>query len=85
VAQAQRILQLTTELQNRADVDADEIDAVTMRLLLNDYVALVTDLRAIVQRAEAHTHAAAGALKAVKHRIDQDQKLRLRRAAKSSQ
>ena len=41
-----RIRRVTEELRNGASDDIDEIDAVTMRLLLSDYTLTVGHLRA---------------------------------------
>jgi hypothetical protein len=44
-----RIRQLTSELQRRSHVESDTIDALEMRLLLNDYSTAVAHLRAIAR------------------------------------
>jgi hypothetical protein len=81
--QAQRLRQLTGELQ-RGGADTDEIDALAMRLLLNDYVALVTSLRAIARQAETHVIGAYGSITETRRRFDQQEKLRLKRAGRTS-
>ena len=48
---SERIRELTSLLQRRAATGNDEIDAVAMRLLLNDYTAAVGHLRAVARLA----------------------------------
>jgi cob(I)alamin adenosyltransferase len=48
----ERIRQVTCELQNRADEMPDDLDAVTARVLLNDYASAVGHLRAAARLAE---------------------------------
>jgi hypothetical protein len=54
----ERIGQITRELENRAGEETDEIDALAMRLLLNDYVIAVAHLRAVARLAEQCVDAA---------------------------
>ena len=53
-----RIRRLTAELQRASDDDIDEIDAVTMRILLSDYTLTVGHLRAAARLAEQRVIAA---------------------------
>ena len=55
----ERMRRFTSVLQQGAGGGNDEIDAVTMRLLLNDYTAAVGHLRAIARVAAAGIDAAA--------------------------
>ena len=81
--QAQRIRQLTAELQHTVG-DNDELDAITMRLLLNDYSSLVESLRAMMRLAETSLLSTAGSLRETRRRFDQQEKLRLKRAARAA-
>lgn len=82
--QAQRLRQLTGELQRGGGLDNDEVDALAMRLLLNDYAALVTGLRAMARQAETHIIAAYGPITETRRRFDQQEKLRLKRAGRKT-
>jgi FkbM family methyltransferase len=55
----ERIRQLTSLLQD-GSADNDDVDAVAMRLLLNDYAAAVRHLRAVARLAADRVDAAAG-------------------------
>jgi hypothetical protein len=82
-ARAQRIRRLTVELQ-RDGIESDEVDAVTMRLLLNDYAASLPAFREMTRQAEAHLSAASGPLKEVRRELQRHEKLRLKRKARSA-
>jgi hypothetical protein len=71
----ERIRQLTAELEARGAGATDEIDAVVMRLLLTDYVAAVTHLRAVTRAAEAHMDAASGPIADVRQFVWRELKL----------
>ncbi len=58
-APLERMRQLTVELQSRSDGGQDEVDALAMRLLLNDYATAVAHLRAIARDAGERIDAAA--------------------------
>jgi transcriptional regulatory protein LevR len=47
-----RIAHLTMELQRRGDAAIDAVDALEIRLLLNDYTASTTHLRAVTRIAK---------------------------------
>lgn len=80
-ALALRIHRLTSELQRWAGTHA-EIDAVTMRLLLNDSAALIAQLRATAREAEARIIDSAATLKAARRWVRHKEKLRLKRSAR---
>jgi len=75
-----RIGQITAELQDRAGTETDEIDALAMRLLLNDYVIAVAHLRAVARLAAQRVDAAADPVDAARRLV----RLRLKREQKSS-
>jgi hypothetical protein len=58
----ERIRRITSELQQRAGADIDDIDEVTMSLLLNDYRTSVAHLRAVARLAEQGVTAAAASI-----------------------
>jgi hypothetical protein len=58
-AAAERIRRLTEELAVDPSDDPDAITAVGMRLLLNEYVGVLTSLRATVREAADHIDTAA--------------------------
>jgi hypothetical protein len=55
----ERIRRLTSELTPRAAAAIDEIDGLTMRLLLNEYSVAVAHLREVTRLAEERIAAAA--------------------------
>lgn len=82
---AKRIRLLTDELKQHDGRDADVFDAITMRLLLNDFVLLISSLRALGHDAEMKLLAAGGALKDSRRRFEQQHKLQLRREAREAE
>jgi hypothetical protein len=52
----ERIRALTLELQESAAPSPDDIDAITMRVLLNDYRAAVIHLRAVTNGVDSTLH-----------------------------
>jgi len=54
----ERIQALTLELQERSAHVTDEIDAITMRLLLNDFKAAVAHLRAVSNSVDTRLYTA---------------------------
>jgi hypothetical protein len=67
-----RIAHLTMELQRRGDAVIDAVDALEMRLLLNDYTASTTHLRAVTRIAKARIATASSRLKGVRKTIERD-------------
>jgi transposase len=51
-ATLQRLRQFTTAMQRRTSDNDDPLDRVTMRLMLDDYAAVLSHLRASVRTAE---------------------------------
>ena len=49
-----RIARLTGQLQERVGLDPDAVDRLSVRLLLNDYLSALADLRALAAAAEEH-------------------------------
>jgi len=60
---AERLAGVTEELRRRTGAEVDEIDALAMRLLLNDYTAAVARLRAVIRATEQRLSAAAPEIK----------------------
>jgi hypothetical protein len=73
-----RIRQLTSALQRGLDDTVDEIDAVAMRLLLNDFRIAVPHLRAIAQTAGARMDDAADLIREGQRFVRREQKLESR-------
>jgi hypothetical protein len=70
-----RIRHLTDELVGDLREEPDTIDAVAMRLLLNEYVAAVGHLRAVTRTAAARVDGAAAPMKAARrilHRLTKE-------------
>ena len=80
----ERIQALTTELQERSTVDADEVDAITMRLLLNDYKAAVAHLRAVANGADSRLLAVAAELHESRKKLRREEEMAAKRAGKSA-
>ena len=58
-----RIVRLTGQLQGRVDFEQDAVDLLSIRLLLNEYVSVLADLRALAAAAEEHLEKVASSLK----------------------
>jgi hypothetical protein len=58
-----RIIRLTGQLQGRAGFEQDAVDLLSNRLLLNEYVSVLADLRALAALAEEHLEKALSSLK----------------------
>jgi hypothetical protein len=69
-----RIAHLTMELQRRGDAVIDAVDALEMRLLLNDYTASTTHLRAVTRIAKEGMATASSQLRGVRKTIERDLK-----------
>ena len=76
----ERIRRITSELQQRTGADIDDIDEVTMSLLLNDYRTAVAHLRAVARLAEQGVTAAAASIQEA--RLFIEGQLKLAEAAK---
>ena len=72
----ERIRQLTADLQARTTSPADEIDVLAARLLLNEYTAVVAQLRSAAREAAARIDAAANPVKDVRRFVWRLDKLR---------
>ena len=77
-----RIRALTQELRDRPEADADDIDALTLRLLLNDYKAAVANLRAVANAADERLHAASGEINDLRKTVRRDQEMAAKHAAR---
>lgn len=83
-ALAQRVRLLSGELKHSDGGEPDEFDAITMRLLLNDYVLLVSTLRTLAREAETKVLTAGRLFKESRKRFEQQEKLKLRREARET-
>ena len=75
----ERIQGLTAELQERSATDADEVDAITMRLLLNDYKTAVAHLRAVANGADSRLHAIGAELHESRKMVRREEELAAKR------
>jgi hypothetical protein len=71
----ERIRRTTSELQLGSGIDIDDVDAVTMRLLLNDYTTAVAHLRAVARLTEQHITAATAPIQETRLLVQRQQKL----------
>ena len=78
----ERIDALTAELRQRAGFENDETDALTARLLLNDYVSALTHLRAVAQAADARLADAAGEMGESRKLLRREREMSEKRAAR---
>jgi hypothetical protein len=78
-----RLHGLTAALQQRAGEAIDDVDAVALRLLLNDYVDAVAHLRAVAHNAASRIDAAAATVRAsqetVRKQLRKQEKSRISR------
>ena len=70
----ERIQRLTREVDGRVGNEIDELDRVAMRLLLEEYVAAVAHLRAVLRDGAQAVEDAPAALKTVRRYIGQRQR-----------
>ena len=81
----ERIRAVTVELQERADAPPDDLDALTMRMLLNDYKAAVAHLRAVATVVDARLHALGEELHHTRKVVRREEEMAMKRAgAKAS-
>ena len=59
----ERVIRLTGQLQGRVGSEQDAVDLLNIRLLLNEYVSVVADLRAVAASADEHLEKALSSLK----------------------
>ena len=78
----ERIRGLTIELQERSPAVQDDIDAITMRLLLNDYKTAVAHLRAVTDRVGAQLQDAASQLSLTRKELRREEEMAAKRARK---
>lgn len=71
----ERIRRITADLLERGDSRNDDVDALAIRLLLNDYMAAVAHLRAVVRDAGRRIDAAAEPISATRRFVWRDEKL----------
>ena len=67
-----RIAHLTMELQQRSDAAIDAVDALEIRLLLNDYTASTTHLRAVTRIAKQGISTASSQLSGARTIIERE-------------
>jgi hypothetical protein len=74
-AALERIRQLSLTLEDRAGEPADDIDALAIRLLLNDYTFAVAQLRAVARDGGRRVDLAANAIVDVRRSLWREEKL----------
>jgi hypothetical protein len=67
-----RIAHLTIELQQRSGAEVDAVDALAMRLLLNDYTVATTHLRSVTRIAGQRMVMASSRLKDVRALVERE-------------
>ena len=67
-----RIAHLTMELQQRSGADVDAVDALAIRLLLNDYTTSTTHLRAVTRTAGQRMVTASSRLRHVRAVVERE-------------
>jgi hypothetical protein len=77
-----RIHALTVELEQRSTVAPDDLDALTMRLLLNDYKAAVAHLRAVANSIDARLYATSNELHDIRKVLRREQEMTAKHAAR---
>ena len=81
--QIERLRLLTLELQQDGS-DNDEVDAVTMRVLLNDYSATLAAFREMAREAGSHLTAASGPIKEARRFLKRLEKRKRKQEAESA-
>ena len=76
----ERIRRFITELQS-ANGDRDEVAAVTMRLLLNDYATAVAHLRAVARISVARIESALEPIRDCQKFLRREEKLEMKKRA----
>jgi hypothetical protein len=71
--QTERIRLLTLELQHDGTHN-DHVEAVTMRVLLNDYAAALSGFREMARQAESHLTAALGSIRDARRYVKRQEK-----------
>ncbi len=77
----ERLRKMTSSLRAGLNDGLDDVDALTMRLLLNDYALGVAHLRAIAKTAAARMDEAADLIREGQRFVHREQKLDARRSA----
>jgi hypothetical protein len=67
-----RIAHVTMELQQRGDAAVDAVDALAMRLLLNDYTVATTHLRSVARIAAQGLASASSHLEDVRAVVERE-------------
>jgi hypothetical protein len=80
-----RIGALSAELKQRSDTPQDDIDALTMRLLLNDYRTAVAHLRAVANSTEARLRTSGDAINRMTKELRREQEMAEKRAGRDPQ
>ena len=72
----ERLSHLTSTLLQTRDASLDEIDAMTARLLLNDYSLAVAHLRAVTRLVAKRVNAAAGPVSESRKHVERERRKR---------
>ena len=67
-----RIAHITMELQQRGNAAVDAVDALAMRLLLNDYTVATTHLRSVARIAGQRIASASSHLRDVRALVERE-------------
>jgi hypothetical protein len=81
----ERIRGLTIELQERSFAVQDDIDAITMRLLLNDYKTAVAHLRAVTDGVGAQLQESASQLSLTRKELRREEEMAAKRANRKAE
>lgn len=81
----ERIRRLTAELRARPEGERDEIGAIAVRLLLNDYTTAVGHLRAVARLAVSRIDQSAVTIKECQKAIRREQKLDVKRSGTAAE
>ena len=76
----ERIAALTRELQEHQTLLPDSIDAIAIRLLLNEYKAAVAHLRAVSNGVDARLHTVSEQLQKSRKTVRRDEEMAAKRA-----
>lgn len=76
-----RIQHLIEQLDDRAGRDIDDVDAVAMRLILDQYMGVVVHLRATARESAKTLAGLAAVVRTERRRVEQQQEQQTQRAA----
>lgn len=79
-----RIQQLAREIELRSEREPDELERITMRLLLDEYASALAHLRAIAREGARNVEQAPAPLKDVRRYVDREREIEAKQRASAA-